>query len=333
MLSWKSRYLLWSCIVSLLFISCSNNTTKSSTLKVNEVLVYPALIYSSSGQTLKFSSRIDGSNLNDYSVSWNIFGNNANTTINENGVLSIAKEETAHTIYAIATSNFDNEKIGYSTIYLVQDNAYDVPAYDECEYVVEVNLIGFSFWDGGWIAGIIYYNSNEHTRPTTDPILNLQLGEIDIPVSINWQEYQEFYFFSADGTQYYFVGQDIIIELTTSEGTTIWETNIPHKPQFITYNYGNYYHLNEDITIAWELSETSGYQQLNLTDIRYRMIVNLNLNNNVRELSIPANSHQLEGSVSFQEMTIQNIYYTIIDNIAFKIMQNDDRGYSTHDDL
>lgn len=63
------------------------------------------------GQTVQFTATVEGTNLEDTTVTWTIEGNTSeNTTISEDGLLTIAEDESAEEIKVTATSKFDNTK-------------------------------------------------------------------------------------------------------------------------------------------------------------------------------------------------------------------------------
>lgn len=60
------------------------------------------------GENKTFIARVEGTNLEDKTVTWSINGNkSANTTISSEGVLTVAQDETATAITVVATSNAD----------------------------------------------------------------------------------------------------------------------------------------------------------------------------------------------------------------------------------
>lgn len=60
------------------------------------------------GENKEFTARVEGTNLEDKTVTWSVNGNkSANTTISQEGVLAVAADETATAITVVATSNAD----------------------------------------------------------------------------------------------------------------------------------------------------------------------------------------------------------------------------------
>ena len=254
----KKKNFFMIIMICLLLISCSKSTNPFRSY-VERVSVSPALIYTTSGSNIELYSRVYGVNLDDYTTSWIIAGQIANTTIDTNGLLTIDKYEIASTILATAISNFDKKTNANSMVNIVHFDIYDVPDFSENEYFFDMYL--FDFLGGhGWILARLEYNSIDLVRPPIDPIVNMKIGGVDIKVSLSWNDNQKYYYLSISGLQNYISGQKISIEIITANGTALWETTIPHKPQFVNIhevieNYPNSYDLQDDINITWEIKK------------------------------------------------------------------------------
>jgi len=86
---------------------------------VTSVVVSPANQSVSSGRTLQFSAAVSGTYDPDTRVTWRVSSNIAGTgavtqgtSISNNGMLTVAPNETISTLYVIATSAFDTSKFG-----------------------------------------------------------------------------------------------------------------------------------------------------------------------------------------------------------------------------
>jgi hypothetical protein len=103
------------------------DTSKSGTSTVSvliptvtSVIVSPQSPNVALGQQRQFSATVTGTNYPAYTVTWAVTGNGKpGTTINTNGLLSIAVDETATTLTVTATSTFDTSKSGTSTVNVI----------------------------------------------------------------------------------------------------------------------------------------------------------------------------------------------------------------------
>ena len=92
---------------------------------VNSVKVLPeGPVSAEVGETVQFAAEVEGTNLEDKSVTWSITGNTSeNTTISEEGVLTLAEDELSEEITVTATSNFDNTKSKSAVVKVVKETA------------------------------------------------------------------------------------------------------------------------------------------------------------------------------------------------------------------
>jgi len=72
------------------------------------------------GKTHQFIATVSGTNNPSQTVTWTVTGGNDMTRINENGLLSVAINETASTLTVTATSIIDTNKNGFTTIAISQ---------------------------------------------------------------------------------------------------------------------------------------------------------------------------------------------------------------------
>ncbi|MDP4093418.1 MAG: hypothetical protein Q8920_08660, partial [Bacillota bacterium] len=90
---------------------------------VDSVTVSPATATVQKGKTQTFSAEVTGTNNPAQTVIWNVSGGITGTSIDENGVLTVADKETAVALTVTATSTVDNKKTGTATV-----NVTDIPA-------------------------------------------------------------------------------------------------------------------------------------------------------------------------------------------------------------
>ena len=70
------------------------------------------------GQTLQFNATVEGTNSPDQTVTWSIktTGVDSGTTIDSNGLLTVASGETQTSIEVEATSTVDTSKSGTKSV-------------------------------------------------------------------------------------------------------------------------------------------------------------------------------------------------------------------------
>ncbi len=94
----------------------ATQTASSST--VTSVSVDPATVTVEKGETKSFSATVFGDNVPSQEVEWTVEDNNAGTTIDSDGILTVDLNETATTIKVRATSTQDSSKFGVATVTL-----------------------------------------------------------------------------------------------------------------------------------------------------------------------------------------------------------------------
>ncbi|MCL2065207.1 MAG: hypothetical protein FWG98_12685 [Candidatus Cloacimonetes bacterium] len=316
----KKLIFLWSVIIIVFSLTSCSNTDPHSP-RVNSVSVGPSVVYLTRGLTRQFYAHVITENNPEGTVMWSVLGGSPDTSINSQGILTISKDETAEILYVEAVYSFDKNKKGISTVHIIHDGAVDMPFF-ESEYEVEIIFLL------GIIAGYIYYNSPNDTKPESDPIILMRIGFHEIPLRVTW--YGSYYFFSADGPQQYPVGENMSIFLTTYSGEAEVKMVIPHFPEILNF-YDDYnFYTNEDIVIEWLPAKDTDYQSLSFRI--GNISVELNLDPFVNTFVIPADQidlYKFDGSWSLE---IINYFYQIDNNTAFVIQQFDFRAMSTTDD-
>lgn len=78
------------------------------------------------GETLQFTAVVEGENLNNTNVTWEIEGNTSEeTTISEDGLLTVGADEEAETISVIAVSQFDTKATATATVSITASDVED----------------------------------------------------------------------------------------------------------------------------------------------------------------------------------------------------------------
>lgn len=106
----------WRIFATSPFEQCLAFTKDAST--VTSVTVNPSTATVTKGQSLVLTAVVEVTGITNKAVAWSIDEDSAGkgVTINQNGVLEVAKESTATTVTVTATSIFDNTKTGTATI-------------------------------------------------------------------------------------------------------------------------------------------------------------------------------------------------------------------------
>jgi len=108
-------YFILLAALSLLFLGCTDNETSTDSV-VKSVSVSPASASVAHGGTETFTAEVRGENDPDQTVKWTVEGAKAGTTISDEGVLSVAVNETAATLTVKATSTVDTKKSGTAAV-------------------------------------------------------------------------------------------------------------------------------------------------------------------------------------------------------------------------
>ena len=92
--------------------------------EVTSVKITPAgPVNGALGETVQFTATVEGTNLDNTEVVWTIEGNTSeNTSISEEGLLTIGEDEAAEEITVIATSKFDNTKSESAVVKIVKES-------------------------------------------------------------------------------------------------------------------------------------------------------------------------------------------------------------------
>lgn len=91
-------------------------TTEQS---VTSVSVTPTTASVSKGQTVQFTTNVEGSGFVNGSVNWSVNSDNPNTYIDSNGLLRVSQAETETTLTITATSSYDESKTGTATVTVI----------------------------------------------------------------------------------------------------------------------------------------------------------------------------------------------------------------------
>lgn len=110
----------WRIFATSPFEQCLAFTKDAST--VTSVTVNPSTATVTKGQSLVLTAVVEVTGITNKAVAWSIDSDSASkgVTINQNGVLEVAKESTAATVTVTATSIFDNSKTGKATITIAE---------------------------------------------------------------------------------------------------------------------------------------------------------------------------------------------------------------------
>ena len=87
---------------------------------ITNVTVTPDTAIVEAGGTQQFTAKVEGTGNFREEVTWSVSGSNAGTTISENGLLTVADNETATTLTVTATAVGDNTKSGTATVTVTQ---------------------------------------------------------------------------------------------------------------------------------------------------------------------------------------------------------------------
>jgi len=93
---------------------------------VSDVVVSPSLITVARGGTQLFTVTVNGSNTPPQTVNWTVSGGITATIISQEGLLTIANNETNSTLTVRATSIYDTSKSGTATVNVVTPTIYSV---------------------------------------------------------------------------------------------------------------------------------------------------------------------------------------------------------------
>ena len=87
---------------------------------ITGVTVDPATATVEAGETQQFTAEVEGTGDVSKEVTWSVSGSNAGTTISENGLLTVATDETAATLTVTATANGDGITSATATVTVTQ---------------------------------------------------------------------------------------------------------------------------------------------------------------------------------------------------------------------
>jgi len=147
------------------------DTTKSGTATVTvvsgvtNVIVSPATIAVAKGFTQQFTATVNGTNEPPQTVTWTLTGGGTGTSINTNGLLTVASTETVPTLTVRATSTYDNTKSGTATVTVTEPPPTAWTVTDLSTWNAAVNGIRNG---GNDRAHVINVNSNVSVPMSTD---------------------------------------------------------------------------------------------------------------------------------------------------------------------
>ena len=91
--------------------------TSAPASTITSVTVEPSTATVQTDSTQQFNATVSGTGDYDQTVTWTVEGAVSDgTTIDQNGLLTVAADETATTLTVTATSNGDSTKIGTATV-------------------------------------------------------------------------------------------------------------------------------------------------------------------------------------------------------------------------
>ena len=104
---------------------------------ITGVTVTPATATVEAGKTRQFTAKVEGTEDYDKSVTWSVPGSNAGTTISENGLLTVAANETAEELTVTATANGDGITSGTAKVTVTQPATITGVTVDPADATVE----------------------------------------------------------------------------------------------------------------------------------------------------------------------------------------------------
>jgi len=111
-------------VICVMFTACSSDvqpfTTPTQPALVTNITVSPATIVLERGDTRQFTATVETSGAIPKTVKWAVVGGVASTIINNNGLLTVANNETATVLTVTATSEFGHSQGASAIINLKQ---------------------------------------------------------------------------------------------------------------------------------------------------------------------------------------------------------------------
>ncbi len=107
---------------------------------VSSVTVNPSTATIAKGGNKTFTATVNGDNSPVQTVTWSVTGGRSSeTTISDNGVLTIGENETATNLIVSATSTYDEGKTGYATVTVSDGTAPEVGEGENITIELDVN--------------------------------------------------------------------------------------------------------------------------------------------------------------------------------------------------
>ena len=100
--------------------SATATVTVTQPATITGVTVDPAAATVEAGETQQFTATVSGTGSVSKEVTWSVTGSNAGTTISENGLLTVATDETAATLTVTATAVGNSDKSATATVTVTQ---------------------------------------------------------------------------------------------------------------------------------------------------------------------------------------------------------------------
>lgn len=99
-------------------------TIQGSTPKVNSVTVTPGSVSIKKGGSAQFSATVKGTDISTTDVTWSVKNNtSSNTSINDNGYLTVGSDESASAVTVVATSVADTSKAGNASVSITAEKS------------------------------------------------------------------------------------------------------------------------------------------------------------------------------------------------------------------
>lgn len=113
-LYWNYFYHVWKTFATSPFANAIAFTTATPT--VSTVSVTPPTASANKGTTVQLTAAVTATGFANKKVSWEITGSPTDSTVDQNGLVTIGGNETASTLTVQATSTYDPTKTGQATI-------------------------------------------------------------------------------------------------------------------------------------------------------------------------------------------------------------------------
>ena len=164
--------------------SATATVTVKQPATITGVTVTPATATVEAGKTRQFTAKVEGTGDVSQEVTWSVTGSNAGTTISENGLLTVAANETATTLTVTATANGDKTQSATATVTVtqpatitgvtVEPNTANVEAGETQQFTAKVEGTG-NFSDK--VTWTVEDNNSTGTTISEDGVLTVAANE------------------------------------------------------------------------------------------------------------------------------------------------------------